>query len=394
MVDFESLTLMNDSKKEDDPRLLFKSLSKTNGINDLYEIQSNALSQWYNRRNEKDLVIKMPTGSGKTLVGLLLAKASANEISSGALYLVENKQLVDQVITQAKKIGIKAIAYKGRETLNADFNNGETIVVGSYQALFNGRSLFGIDGNSSFNHINLGTIVIDDAHASLPAIRDACAIRLDSEESLYKEIAQLFRHSFDSIGLSSTFNDMINGGAGITESSVLEVPIPEWYQKINDVKNLLEKNISEDSSSLYFSWPLLKDRLCYCRCVVSRLSITIFPYLPLTGAFPAFREARRKVYMSATFADDSAMLKTFNLDTAVIKSPICPDSYSGIGKRMILNTPDGMNEEELAKLIHKISRCETKPNILIESPSRLGAKNGSNGFLLRAEKQSKNILTN
>ena len=62
MVDFESLALMNDSKKEDDPRLLFKSLSKTNGINDLYEIQSNALSQWYSRRNEKDLVIKMPTG--------------------------------------------------------------------------------------------------------------------------------------------------------------------------------------------------------------------------------------------------------------------------------------------------------------------------------------------
>ena len=107
MVDFESLALMNDSKKEDDPRLLFKSLSKTNGINDLYEIQSNALSQWYNRRNEKDLVIKMPTGSGKTLVGLLLAKASANELSSGALYLVENKQLVDQVITQAKKLVLK-----------------------------------------------------------------------------------------------------------------------------------------------------------------------------------------------------------------------------------------------------------------------------------------------
>lgn len=45
MVDFESLALMNDSKKEDDPRLLFKSLSKTNGINDLYEIQSKVVSR-------------------------------------------------------------------------------------------------------------------------------------------------------------------------------------------------------------------------------------------------------------------------------------------------------------------------------------------------------------
>jgi helicase superfamily len=385
MVDFESLALMNDSKKEDDPRLLFKSLSKTNGINDLYEIQSNALSQWYSRRNEKDLVIKMPTGSGKTLVGLLLAKASANELSSGALYLVENKQLVDQVITQAKKVGIKAVPYRRKESLNADFNNGETIVVGSYQALFNGKSLFGIDGNSLSNHINLGTIVIDDAHASLSAIRDACAIKLDLEEPLYKEITQLFSHSFDSIGLDSTFNDMINGGAGVTDSTVLEVPVFEWYKKIKDVKKLLEKNIqekniSEELSSLYFCWPLLKDRLSYCRCVVSRTSITIFPYLPLTGAFPAFREAKRKVYMSATFADDSAMLKTFNINKTVVENPICPDSYSGIGKRMILNTPDGMAEEELAELIQQISKCEVKPNTLIESPSKQDAKKWERWF--------------
>lgn len=138
--------------------------------------------------------------------------------------------------------------------------------------------------------------------------------------------------------------------------------------------------VTSELSSLYFCWPLLKDRLSYCRCVVSRTSITIFPYLPLTGAFPAFREAKRKVYMSATFADDSAMLKTFNINKTVVENPICPDSYSGIGKRMILNTPDGMVEEELAELIQQISKCEVKPNTLIESPSKQDAKKWERWF--------------
>lgn len=379
MIDFNSLVTRDRSEKESDPRLLFKSLSKSNGINDLYEIQSNALDEWYKRRDEKDLVIKMPTGSGKTLVGLLAAKASANELSSGALYLVENKQLVDQVITQAKKVGIKAIAYAGRESLGADFNNGEVIVVGSYQALFNGKSTFGIDGYTHTVINNVGTIILDDAHASLSAIRDACSIKLLSTEPLYKEITSLFMHSFNSIGLSETYNDTINGGAGIAESSVMEIPVSEWYKNLGDVQKLLASN-REESDSLIFGWPLLKDRLCYCRCVVSRASVTIAPYLPLTDSFLAFKEANRRIYMSATFADDSAMLKTFNMPKEVVSKPIHPLSYSGIGKRMILSVLKEMNEERLAQLIKQIRENGGTPNILIESPSRKEAEKWEKWF--------------
>lgn len=57
---------------------------------------------------------------------------------------MDNKQLANQVVSQAMELGIPAKPYSGRASLSADFFNGETILVGAYQALFNGKSVFGV----------------------------------------------------------------------------------------------------------------------------------------------------------------------------------------------------------------------------------------------------------
>lgn len=61
-------------------------------------MQSEVLDQWFTRRIEKDLVIKMNTGSGKTLVGLLLLKSCINEGKFPAFYVAPDPYLVKQIM--------------------------------------------------------------------------------------------------------------------------------------------------------------------------------------------------------------------------------------------------------------------------------------------------------
>lgn len=133
MVDFGSLIDIEEDYSEINPRDIFESLPKSSRINNLYDTQAEILRRWFEEaRGKNDVVIELNTGGGKTLVGLLIALSTMRETGEGVLYLVDNKQLANQVVSQAMELGIPAKPYSGRASLSADFFNGETILVGFF----------------------------------------------------------------------------------------------------------------------------------------------------------------------------------------------------------------------------------------------------------------------
>src|SRR5713101_3926671 len=87
MVNFDELRSTASKVKAVDPIEIFRRLPKPPGINDLYSSQAEVLEAWHARRHEKDLVVKLHTGGGKTLVGLLIAQAVLNETREPVIYL-------------------------------------------------------------------------------------------------------------------------------------------------------------------------------------------------------------------------------------------------------------------------------------------------------------------
>ena len=168
MVDFKKLRSQNEASKSTDPIEIFRRLPKPQGINDLYSSQTEILQQWYSRRDERDMVIKLHTGGGKTLVGLLMAQSTQNETGEPVLYLAPTKQLVQQTLEKAEELGIKAVPYEAGQPLNSDFVNGKAIMIATYNALFHGKSKFGIRGG----------IILDDAHAAFSVIRDSFTLEV------------------------------------------------------------------------------------------------------------------------------------------------------------------------------------------------------------------------
>lgn len=73
MVDFNKLRSQAMRAAPIDPLEIFRRFPKPQGINDLYTSQAEVLEAWFKRRNERDTIVKLHTGGGKTLVGLLMA---------------------------------------------------------------------------------------------------------------------------------------------------------------------------------------------------------------------------------------------------------------------------------------------------------------------------------
>lgn len=334
MVDFSKLRASTQKLKPTDPTEIFRRLPKPPGINDLYTSQAEVLKEWYSRRTDRDVVIKLHTGGGKTLVGLLMAQATLNETGEPVLYLAPTTQLVNQTLEKAKSYGITAVPYVPRAPLADEFVNGSAIMVATYAALFHGRSKFGVRGASQAP-VKVSAVVLDDAHAAFSVVRDAFTLSVTAEQQkeLYENLASLFRLAFKDIDKLGSFDDIVSGA----EFGVLEIPYWAWREKLDVVREMLKA----DTSKFEIVWPFLRDHLHLCHALISRSSFTITPVLPLVNALPTFFEAPRRIYMSATIADDSEIIRTFDASSQSVSEALTSRSLAGISERMIL-IPDLM----------------------------------------------------
>ena len=158
---------------------------------------------WFERRTDRDVVVKLHTGGGKTLVALLMAQSVMNELGEPVIYLAPTNQLVDQVIAKSQEYGIPTVRYVSGKPLAAEFfEYGQSVLVGTYQTLFNGRSKFGVR-NSGQDAVKAGAIILDDAHVALSSVREAFSLTIAANlhQDVYADLAGRFRTAFKEVGL-------------------------------------------------------------------------------------------------------------------------------------------------------------------------------------------------
>jgi replicative superfamily II helicase len=330
MVDFKKLRESKAKPPPQKPREIFNALPKPPGINDLYASQAEVLDAWYPRRNDKDIVIKLHTGGGKTLVALLMAQSIMNETGRPVLYLAPTNQLVDQVIAKSKEYGIPAVRYVRKQALPDAFYDGKAVLVGVYETLFTGHSKFGVRGSGK-PVVKTGAIILDDAHVALSNVRKAFTLTITAKDhkAVYADLAGRFRTAFKDVGRIGSFDDVVSG----KDFGVMEVPTWAWHRKLAEIQDYLASVVGSIND---FVWPLLRDNLAVCHCLFSRTSVTITPIFPPVDLVPTFAECPRRIYMSATIADDSEIVRTFDAFPDAVGQPISSTSLAGVGERMIL----------------------------------------------------------
>lgn len=329
MVDFRKLRESKSQPASIDPLEIFRRLPKPEGINDLYTSQAEVLRSWFDARGNKDTIIKLHTGGGKTLVGLLIAQSTMNETKLPVIYLVPNKQLEEQTLQKAQLYGINATRLMGKDIPDS-FLSGTSVLITNYKKMFNGKSRFGLLGNR--NIVQAGAIILDDAHASFEIIRESFTIRISkkSDPAQYDELTNMFRGDFDELDKLGTFEDIVRGH----ENLVLEVP----YWAIN-VRSQQIRDFFRDidaANSHMFSWPFIRDSIDQCHFLITKDSVAITPLFPMVDMIPTFSTCPRRIYMSATIGDDSAIIRTFDIDKSAALAPLRSESLAGVSERMIL----------------------------------------------------------
>lgn len=95
MIDFSKKIGTKPKVKQVNPIEIYNSLDRKTDAGPLRPVQERVLKEWdSNRRNDRNLIVKLHTGEGKTLIGLLMLQSLLNEKGEPCLYLCPNDYLL------------------------------------------------------------------------------------------------------------------------------------------------------------------------------------------------------------------------------------------------------------------------------------------------------------
>ena len=104
MVNFKTKLSTSKIEKPVDPIQIYEKLDRASDKGPLRPAQIKILETWHSvYREKRDIIVKLHTGQGKTLVGLLMLQSKMNELGGSALYLCPNNFLVQQTAIQARQ---------------------------------------------------------------------------------------------------------------------------------------------------------------------------------------------------------------------------------------------------------------------------------------------------
>ncbi len=355
MVDFTKMLKENKIEKPLEPIKIFNSLDTIQGKEYLRDSQRSILTSWNLKlRSNRDVIVKLHTGHGKTLVGLLMIQSKINELKKPGLFLCPNNFLVDQIYNQAKEFGISVVKARPGEPLPIDFINCKAILITSVNKIFNGKSLFGVKNNPLREIIELGSVVIDDAHKSLAIIRNSFSVKIPKRKEylpIYHSIIRLFQDDLEKQNAGLLFS-ILQG-----DHKIMQIPYWNWKAHVNDIRNILNSN--KTLNEITFTWDLINTSLSECICLISGTGIEITPRILPLDMIPSFEKANQKIYLSATLTDDVFLIKDFGIDKNVVLNPLTysETKYSGERPIIIPSLIDSeINRTQLVEWINNLAK--------------------------------------
>lgn len=326
MVDFKKRLKKKEIIKKIRPSEVYESLDRRSETGPLRDSQQKILNDWFdNRLEDKNTIVKLHTGEGKTLIGLLILQSKINAGKGPAVFVCPNIYLAEQVKQEAYKFGIPFCDFSEGNHFSDDFVLGKKILITHVQKVFNGKTIFGI-GNKS---VPVNSIVLDDSHACIDSIKSTLTIKVNKDHGLFKRIMNIFEEDIKTQGEGS-FLEIKNGDY----NTMLPIPYWSWEDKKDHVMDAILEY--KDDNEVAFVWPIIKDQILNCQAFISGNKLEISPTLMPIDSFGSFSRAQHRILMSATTQDDSFFIKGLGFDIKSVRNPLSNEALKWSGEKMIL----------------------------------------------------------
>lgn len=289
-----------------------------------------------------DVALQLPTGSGKTLVGLLIAEWRRRKFKERIIYLCPTKQLVHQVAAEAhEKYGLSVSTFVGSNkdylpTDKTDYQQAQKVAITTYSSLFNTHPYFD----------SADVIFVDDAHVSENYIAKQWTVQIsrtnEHHESLHRALTNLLEphlSATDITRLRGVWEDIVD------RTWVDKIPTPVLVDIADEFTEILDAHTAD--TSLAYPWSLVRSHLLACQLYVSSNEILLRPLLPPTFSHAAFDRAKQRIFMSATLGVGGDLERlTGRKDIYRIPAPRGWDTQ-GVGRRFFIFPEMSLKQEEL-----------------------------------------------
>jgi len=279
-----------------DPESLFRDLkTRSPGVPYLWSHQADLLRAYDKAHQETaDVAFELPTGSGKTLIGLLLAEYRRRKNGERVVYLCPTRQLAHQAFDHAKEYGLNAYLLLRPDYPNINsYRLGAGIGVTTYSTIFNANPRIA----------DAETIVLDDAHAAEDYILGPWSVSISRRNNgmLFKAIIRLLGDDLD-----PWFRDNLLDDAGRDIAAVSDVDMlsgPSLHEHAHALRDLLDEHLRDSDSPERYPWSKVREALHACNLFISWHELLFRPIIPPTLTHAAFAGANQRIYMSATLGE-------------------------------------------------------------------------------------------
>ena len=347
--------------ESNDPESLFQNLrGRASQIKHLWSHQADLLRAYYGTcKNESDVAVELPTGSGKTLVWLLIAEWRRQTFNNRVAYLCPTRQLAWQVGSHARDYGIQVCVLVGKQCDYppkefSEYQSNRVIAVTTYSSVFNTSPR--IDDSQ--------TLILDDAHASENFITNMWSVNISKSktQNIFLSLVELLRNEME----PGFYANVVNcSDRDPVKSGLVELISSTSIRKYADaIRCLLDEHLKENTSPWY-AWNVIKDHLAACNLFISWDSILIRPFIPPTLTHLPFKQASQRVYMSATLGAGGELERITGIKS--IKRLPLPAGWDkrGSGRRLFLIPGLAMSNEETTTVVENATRSFDRSLVLV-----------------------------
>lgn len=359
-----------------DPIAVFNSLGYGPRFRDgLWEPQVEVLKAYYSIGDKSRVAaFELPTGAGKTVIGLIIAEAYRSEGLSVA-YLCDTNALAERILHDAQDLDIPAVFVKGKG-VSDDLSKREHDLDAYHYA--NALGIFSFAGFLRGSGVSPpDVLVVDDAHAFESQLLDSFSLTVDRRNSeLYNSLLYLLskqphqNHLLEIFGLSGE----------VDQDYVELIPFTLVEQLSGQIQDILSAGVANDDN-IRWALPRLKGHLSEWLVIVSRDAIAFRPYLAsvwdLTVGFDGDKTLgeclQRLVLMSATLGSTETIKERFGISENIylIDRVSVKTQLETMGQRIVIplvsTGATSMISSDTTRLITEIVKDAKKALVLSNS---------------------------
>lgn len=314
-----------------------------------------------------DVALQLPIGSGKTLVGLLIADWRRLKNEEKVVYLCPTRQLVKQTVQHAyDKYGIDVVDFSGsKESFlpedKAAYITANKVAVSTFSGLFNTNPFFK----------DPDVIVVDDIHAAENSIAGLWSLRIDPSTALHTRLAEFLRKY-----IGAKEYDRLSGNWFDSSDAnwVEKIPSPLLADIEDSIREIIDAHLGNlenaENKDLHFRWSMIRNHLHACQMYLASREILLRPLYPPSFDHPPFFNAKQRIFMSATMGAGGD-LERLTGRKKITRLP-APKGFEtlGVGRRFFILPLLSLSTEETSQLQKKIQMFAGRSVILTPSNHR------------------------